>query len=190
MNSGKSAHIIMQVHNLGERGKNVLLLKPKVDTRDLGVVKSRALNTAMKANVISKDGRVDGGYTIYEYAYLVKPDYVFVDEVNFLSSSDVEELSMIVDNMDIPVFGYGLLVDYKGNLFEGSKRMVELADSIRELKSPCVICDRKATMHLRKVNNEYVFEGESISVGDVDSYDSVCRKCYNKAKESANKSKK
>lgn len=184
MNSGKSAHIIMQVHNLKEQGNNVLILKPKLDTRDFGVIKSRALNTELKATLIDKD------FHIFDYVKKESPDYVFVDEVNFLSANNIEELANVVDFLDISVFGYGLLLDYKGFQFEGSKRMIELSNSIRELKSPCLKCGEKATHHLRKINDKYVFDGDSIQIGDIDSYESVCRTCYNLNKYAYDNSKK
>lgn len=172
MNSGKSAHIIMQVHNLREQKKKVLVLKPKIDTRDIGVIKSRALETKLESVLI------DDSFDIFEYIKGENPDFVFIDEVNFLSDKNVEDIARVVDELNISVFTYGLLVDYLGFQFEGSKRMIELADSIRELKSPCVKCGRKATHHLRSIGNEYVFEGNSIHVGDTDIYESVCRTCY------------
>lgn len=176
MNSGKSAHIIMQVHNLREQGNNVFVIKPKLDTRDFGVIHSRALATELSAFLIEDE------FDIFNHVEDAgRIDYIFVDEVNFLSPKHVEQLADVVDILDIPVFGYGLLTDYKGNLFAGSKRMVELSDSIRELKSPCMKCSRKATMHLRKVNDVYVFTGDSIQVGDIDTYESVCRNCYAEA---------
>lgn len=176
MNSGKSAHLIMQVYNLREQGYKVLTLKPSLDTRNFFTIKSRALQTELP--VVHIDDTMD----VFSFIESVMPDYVFIDEVNFLTSEQVEQLAKVVDNLDIPVFGYGLLVDYKSTLFEGSKRMIELADTIRELKSPCMKCRRKATMHLRQIDGKYVFQGESIQVGDIDTYMSVCRVCYNKAK--------
>ena len=176
MNSGKSASIIMQIHNLKNKGKKVLVLKPILDTRDGAFVKSRALDTKVEALAINRES------DLVSIAEMLKPDVIFVDEVNFLNECNIEDLSVIVDKFNISVFAYGLLVDYKSRLFEGSKRAVELADSVRELKTSCDKCDNKATMHLRKVNGRYTFEGESIQVGDVDSYESVCRKCYNEAK--------
>lgn len=183
MNSGKSANIIMEVYNLREQGHKVSVLKPKKDTRDLGKIKSRALETEIDATLI------DDKFDMFLYIYNEKPDFIFVDEVNFLSTKNVEDLAFIVDVLNIPIFTYGLLVDYKGQLFEGSKRMMELADSKRELKSiRCVKCGKKkATMHLRKVNDQYVFDGESIQVGDTDDYESVCRTCYKKAENKRNK---
>lgn len=175
MNSGKSAHIIMQVHNLRHQGKTVFVLKPQLDTRDFGIIKSRALETELPAYLIKDD------FDVFEYVKNIgMVDYVFVDEVNFLNKRQIENLSEIADRLNIPVFGYGLLTDYKTQLFEGSKRMIELADSVRELSSPCVICSKKATMHLRKINNQYIFDGDSILVGDTDEYESVCRTCYKK----------
>jgi len=183
MNSGKSAHIIMQVYNLREQGNRVLVLKPRLDTRDTGVVKSRALNTRLESILI------DDSFSIFEYIKNERPDFVFVDEVNFLSDNNVEELSRVVDELGISVFAYGLLLDYLGFQFEGSKRMVEMADSIRELKSPCVKCGKKATHHLRKSNKKYVFEGNPIHIGDTDIYESVCRSCYNTEKINSSNAK-
>lgn len=172
MNSGKSAHIIMQVYNLRNLGKKVSVFKARFDTRASGVIKSRALETQLEATLI------DDEFDILEFVRAENPEYIFVDEVNFLSTQMVEALADVVDELDIPVFAYGLLIDFKGLQFEGSKRMVELADSVRELKSPCVKCGRKATLHLRKVNGSYEFKGASCQVGDVDTYESVCRSCY------------
>lgn len=175
MNSGKSAHIIMQVHNLREQGKKVVVMKPRLDTRDVGVIRSRALQTELATRLI------DGDTNIFEAIESISRhgiDYIFVDEVSFLTTEHIEQLADIADVLQIPVFCYGLLTDYKSQLFEGSKRLIELSDSIRELKSPCIKCGRKATMHLRKLNDEYVFDGESIQVGDIDEYESVCRSCY------------
>lgn len=176
MNSGKSAHIIMQVYNLQEKGKKVLILKPSLDTREFGKISSRALNTELEANLIytAKD--------IVKYVEEVKPDIIFVDEANFLTADEIETLAYVVDNLNIPIHCYGLMLDFKSNLFEGSKRLVELADTVRELKSPCSKCNKKATHHLRKINGNYVFSGEVIQVGDMDEYESVCRKCFMQAK--------
>ena len=181
MNSGKSAHIIMQVHTLRTQGNHVLVMKSSTDTRDPDVIKSRALDTAIPAMMIHRETNLkEYVKSLLEFHPV---DYIFVDEVSFLTTEHVNQLADIVDNLNIVVFGYGLMVDFKSTLFEGSKRMVELADSVRELKSPCVKCGRKATIHLRSVDYKYVFEGDSIQVGDIDTYESVCRKCYTKAKE-------
>lgn len=177
MDAGKSAHIIMQVHNLRSIGKKVLIFKSDIDTRDIGVIRSRALKTELESLYIKEDT------DIFTHVKNARPDYVFIDEVNFLSKDKIDDLAKIVDVLNIPVFAYGLLVNYKGTQFEGSKRMIELADSIRELKTSCVKCSRKATMILRNVDGEYVFEGNPIQVGDTDSYQSVCRKCYMNTKK-------
>lgn len=176
MNSGKSAHIIMQVHNLREQKNSVLVMKPKLDTRDVGVIKSRALQTELHTILIDEETNIFD--IMYDYMEKIEINYLFVDEVSFLNKNHIEQLADVADVLQVPVFCYGLLTDYKSHLFEGSKRLIELADSIRELKSPCIKCGRKATMHLRKIDDAYVFEGDSIHVGDTDTYESVCRSCY------------
>lgn len=176
MNSGKSAHIIMQVHNLREQKNNVLVMKPKLDTRDVGVIKSRALQTELHTILIDEETNIFD--IMYDYMEKIEINYLFVDEVSFLNKEHIEQLADVADVLQVPVFCYGLLTDYKSHLFEGSKRLIELSDSIRELKSPCIKCGRKATMHLRKIDDAYVFEGDSIHVGDTDTYESVCRSCY------------
>lgn len=176
MNAGKSAHIILQVHNLISKGQDVIVLKPSLDDRDYGVIKSRAIKDSLDAVIIKND------FQIFDYIADKKPDYVFVDEINFLTEDKIEELARIVDDLDIPVFCYGLLLDFTGTLFAGSKKLVEMADSIRELKAKCSRCSNKATHHIRKLDGKYVFDGEVISTGDVDVYDSVCRKCFYKIK--------
>lgn len=176
MNCGKSASIIMQVYNLRMQNFKVMVMKPRMDNRNYGVVYSRAIQNGIEAFLIDEDT------DILESVKNESPDIVFIDEVNFLSSSQIDEISNIVDELNIPVYGYGLMVDYKSELFDGSKRMIELSNSVRELSSICVRCGLKAKMHLRKSNGEYVFEGNPIHVGDIDEYESVCRKCYKDCK--------
>lgn len=172
MNAGKSAHILMKAHIAEEQGKKTLILKPKKDTRDLGVVKSRAIKDSKKAYIF--DDNID----LYKLITDINPNIIFVDEVNFLNPKQIDCLADITIKHNIPVLCFGLLVDFKGELFESSKRLIELADSFENIFSECDFCKNKATHHLRKINDRYVFNGESILVGDTDTYNSVCRKCF------------
>jgi thymidine kinase len=183
MNSSKSAQLIMTLHNFEQQGKKTLVFKSAIDTRDTHI-KSRAVNREVEAIVVEPSAE---GF-IYEtgafYITTENTEFVFVDEVQFLSVSQVEELSDLVDNCNVDVICYGLLTDFKGELFPASKKLVEHADSIREIKNQCYQCKNKANRNLRLVNDTPVFEGETVQVGAEESYRSVCRKCY-KALEKA-----
>jgi thymidine kinase len=169
MRSQKSMQLIATVHSFKEKGKKCLLFKPATDTREQRYVKSRALKTTYECTDLTQD--------TFEIVKMAQPHYVFIDECQFASKEDIDMLARIVDELQIPVFAYGLLVDYRGQLFEGSKRLVELADSIREIKSICDRCDSKAKMHLLKVDGQPKFDGDGIFVGDLE-FESLCRKCY------------
>jgi thymidine kinase len=173
MNGTKSANLIMNVYNLKQHGKHVLVFKSSLDTRDSGIVKSRALPTTLKADVVRQNMN---GY-MYKRAKDELPKFVYVDEVQFMTKEQIEELSDIVDLLGINVICYGLLTDYRSQLFEGSKRLIELADSIREIKNQCQFCNNKATQNMLFENDIPVFEGNPIRIGDTE-YKHVCRKCY------------
>jgi thymidine kinase len=102
-----------------------------------------------------------------------------IDESQFLTKEHVDQLSKIVDELDINVMCFGLRTDFKSNLFEGSKRLFEIADSIEEIKTSCK-CGSKAIINARVENNKIIKEGEQIKIGGNESYVSMCRKCWNK----------
>lgn len=180
MRSGKSAHIIMQVYNLKEKGYDVAIIKPSADTRDGNFVKSRALNTKYKAEVFSNLDELK--------EILLNPniDMLFIDESQFISEQCILYIINHSHINGIKSFFYGLKNSYTGELFEGAKTLFQYADSIRELKSICDNCDKKATMHLKRVNGELVFEGDQIAVGD-EEYLTVCASCF---LDSKNKNKR
>jgi thymidine kinase len=165
MHSSKTAALISVANNYEILGKKVLVLKPRLDTRD--------------TNVTSRTGashRVDyylDRETIIPDTWLVDIVCVLVDEAQFLSSEVVEQLRDITIKQNIPVICYGLRTDYQLKLFEGSKRLLELADSIEEYKTICASCVlRKAIVNHRKVK----IEGQII-VGD-SIYESICYSCF------------
>jgi thymidine kinase len=104
--------------------------------------------------------------------------WILVDEAQFLTSKQVEELAAISDNFNINILCYGLKTDFKTNLFEGSKRLFEIADSFEEIKSSCY-CNNKTLVNARiNENKDIITDGEQIEIGGDDKYISLCRKCY------------
>ena len=184
MGAGKSLDLLKTAYNYEERNKNVLLLTSKFDNRHgLDKITSRV---GLSMPAISISDTTD----IFQYVKLQHSvneyDCILIDEVQFLTKKHIWQLTDIVDKLDINVITYGLRIDYRGEPFEGSCYLMALADKIEELKTICEFGD-KATMNLRKINGESVFEGEQISIGGNESYIPVCRKYY---KEESNKKNK
>lgn len=179
MNSGKSIEVLRTAHNYEEQGKSVLLFTPAIDNRyGTGLVSSRI---GMQKTAVIIDGHTD----MYALAKAQKPHCVLIDECQFLSRSQVDQLTDICDDLDIPVIAYGLRSDFQGQLFEGSLQLFAIADKIEEIKTVCWYCDRKAVMNMRCKDGHPVFEGEQIQIGGNESYIPVCRKCYKGLKAKA-----
>lgn len=181
MNSGKSMQLLATAYGFQEKHIPFILLKSTIDTRDVGVIRSRGLGKRECINVTPEDSIV----TIFmqeqnKISQLIK--WIFVDESQFLTEKQVEELSYIVDNYDVNVMCYGLRTDFKTKLFPGSKRLFELADTIEEIKSTCS-CGGKAIVNARvDKDGNIVTEGKQVEVGAEDKYITLCRKCYEKRK--------
>jgi len=172
MGSSKTANALMTRFNFEDKGKKVLLMKPSIDTRDgADIVKSRA-GLESKAVLIEPDSSIRKVLPMEASYY----DNIIVDEAQFLSKAQVDELREIVDQGTM-VMCYGLKADFRGLLFEGSKRIIEVADSIREIVTMCP-CGRKAIMNARYVDKKIVYDGEQIVIGGNDSYIAVCHQCY------------
>ncbi len=175
MNSGKSIEILKVAHNYEEQNKPVLIFTPGIDDRDeVGHVSSR-IGLKRKANAIFDDTN------LFEMVkeYSPKPYCVLIDEVQFLKKEHVLQLTQIVDELDIPVMGFGLKNDFQNEMFEGSKYMLIYADKIEEMKTICWFCHRKAIMNLRvDGSGKPIYTGEQIQIGGNDSYYPVCRKCH------------
>lgn len=173
MNASKSAQILMQTFNFERQGKTFLIFKPAIDTRDENFVKSRALQETRQAWLIHRN---ELG-TMYNFTKEFKPNFVFVDEIQFFTKEQVEELAKISLELNITVFAYGLLIAYNGELFEGSKRAIECGFTLHELKMQCDFCNEKSTHHLLYIDNKIVTKGEPVHVGDQE-YKSTCYECY------------
>jgi thymidine kinase len=182
MSSGKTALLLMKAHSFEERGTSFLCIKPSIDDRDgEDIIKSRI---GLSRECIS----FDATHNLYKFIdnYIVnvqlqgydKPRWILVDECQFLTKEQVDQLAEVVDNLDVNVMCYGLRTDFKTNFFEGSKRLMEIADDIEELKSSCG-CGRKAIVNARiDAFGNIVSDGEQIEIGGNDKYISLCRKCY------------
>mgnify|MGYP002525899037 CR=1 FL=1 len=185
MTSSKTAQLLMTAHSFEERGIPFLCLKPSVDTRDgENTIKSRI---GLSRECISVDSDVNLYAFIEEYIAnatlhcLEKPKWILVDEAQFLTKKQVNELSDVVDNFDINVKCYGLRTDFTTTMFEGSKRLMEIADTIDEIKASCS-CGRKATINARlDSDGKIVSSGKQIVIGMDDIYVTMCRKCFKKA---------
>lgn len=170
MNSGKTTALIQTAYNYEERGMKVLILKPKIDTKGKNEIVSR-LGAKRKVDCLL--GPKD---KVKNYKNC---NCILVDEAQFLTKEQIEELFKIVCLEDIPVICYGLRTDFMSQGFEGSQRLLELAHSIEELKTICR-CGRKAILTIRKVNGKPVFSGNQVEIDDNSKieYESVCGTCY------------
>lgn len=177
MGSSKTAQALMCKFNYEQKGFNVFLFKSEIDNRKKdengeSIVWSRI-------GLSSKCKEYNEKFNFYNYFkdnhLLKEKNVVIVDECQFLTTIQVNQLKEI--SLYIPVLCYGLLTNYKTLLFEGSKRLIEIADSISEIKSICR-CGRKATVNVRLKNGDVVKDGEEIQIGAEDCYESMCYSCY------------
>lgn len=192
MKSGKTTDIIKTYYNYKEKGMNVLIMKPGDDKKAGSNIQSRSGAELNADYVVPLNIDV---YQLITYHLIDNNvDVIIVDEAQFLTPKQVDELSEVVDQFDIPVLCYGLRADAFSNMFPGSQRLFEISDKIEELKAICK-CGKKATFNLRlnKIDGELipVFEGEQVSIDGIDAeYDSVCRPCYKKLRREYGKKKK
>ena len=175
MGSSKTANVLMKKFNFEERGRKVVLLKPSIDNRDGETIVKSRIGLECKAVLIGKDESVKKILKDLENV-----DVVIVDEAQFLSKAQVEELRDITNSGTL-VMCYGLKTDYMCNLFEGSKRLLELSDTIRELPSMCR-CGRKAIINARYNGNEIIYHGGQIDIGGTDKYVPLCHQGWIKGK--------
>jgi len=179
MGASKTSNALMVEYNYRERNQNAIIMKPSIDTREgIDVVKSR-IGLGKKAVLVFP--ATDVYQLINEVNAGTKVDCIIIDEAQFLSVSQVDQFCDIVDKMNIPVIAYGLRADFRGELFEGSRRLLTMADTIEEIKTVCW-CSRKATMNARVINGKVVKEGEQILIGGNDSYIALCRKHWAEGK--------
>lgn len=178
MGSSKTAQALMCKFNYEQKGFDVFLFKPQADDRTvkngLPVVHSRI---GLDSECIEFEPSDSFIKLCDTYGINKEKDIIIVDECQFLTTSQVNELKDI--SLRVPVLCYGLLTNFKTLLFEGSKRLVEIADSIQEIKSICR-CGRKATVNVRFVDGKIATSGEEIVIGADETYEGMCYTCYSK----------
>ncbi len=181
MGSAKTAMLLTTAYNFEERDMAYKCFKPVVDTRDKkNVIRSR-IGIERECQWIYHDTNLYN--EIHELLRKGEgPQWILVDEAQFLAPEQVDQLAQVVDDFGINVICYGLRTDFRTNLFEGSRRLLEIADSIDEIKSTCT-CGRKTIVNAR-VNSagEIITEGEVVEIGGNDRYIAVCRKCWRNKK--------
>ncbi len=178
MGSAKTTNALIKFYELTTQNKRVLLLKPKTDNRDgITTIKSRIGISAQA--------------TIFDDSQNIKQilincgniDTIIVDEAQFCSAHHVEELKDITIYNKIPVYAFGLKTNFKSELFEGSKRFVEIADELRFLEMTCVYCENAAEINARFADNgSLIEEGAVVEIGGNEKYKALCYKCWQKEK--------
>lgn len=182
MNSGKSTSLMQVAYNYEERGMKVKVIKPKIDEKGgnklisrLGVIREADFLVNLDENIFK---------VIEKSLKEEKISCILVDEAQFLKPKQIDELLEVAIILDVPVICYGLRTDFQRKGFPGSERLLLIAHSVEELKTICA-CGKKAIFNGRKINNEFVFEGDqvAIEVGKEITYESLCGNCYYKFKE-------
>lgn len=178
MNSGKSTAVLQVAYNYQERGMNVLLIKPAIDTKGSNKIVSR-LGAERKVDILATPD-IDLEKAVGQWHKDVEPlGCILTDEAQFFTSDQIDQLLQIATYLDIPVICYGIRTDFLTRLFPGSLRLMEVAHSIEELKTMCR-CGKKAIFNGRKIDGAFVFNGDQVAIDGEHSveYESLCAKCY------------
>ena len=178
MNSGKSTALMQVAHNYEERGMRVLVLKPRIDSKGGDQLLSRLGISRKVDHLISAS---DDVFALLqrEMSTTPPPACILCDESQFFTAAQAEQLFRATCLLNVPVICYGLRTDFSMRGFPGSTRLLELAHTVEEMKTIC-FCGRKALCNGRKINGEFVFEGDQVAIDQVDDveYVSLCPQCY------------
>ena len=175
MGSSKTAQALITKYNYEENDMRVWLIKPSADTRDGAQVLRSRIGLEAQVEVITPAIDV---YRLFEETRKDRCDVIIVDECQFLVPEQIDQLRSIVNDFSVPVLCFGLRTDFQTKLFPGSRRLMELADVIEEIKTMCD-CGAKATVNAR-IDGEghIVTQGAQVVLGGNDSYIAMCHKCY------------
>ncbi|GAA3643882.1 thymidine kinase [Microbacterium awajiense] len=198
MNSGKSTSLLQAAYNYEERGQHVLLAKPEIDTKDADRISSRLGVTRQVDFLIPRDADVRALFAAHRSrlrhagvesllpveapaARAHDVACLLIDEAQFLTPAQVDDLLRIVVLDGIPVLAYGIRTDFRTRAFPGSRRLLELAHSLEELKTICR-CGRKALFNARLAGGRFVFDGDQVAIDELSAdrvtYESMCAECY------------
>jgi thymidine kinase len=187
MNSGKSDTLIKTAFNYTERGHDVITIKPGIDTKGGQKITARA-GGERKVDILATP-EMDVRVAVHSFAKTKKLkdlQCVLIDEAQFLSKDQIDQLFELAKYDDISVIAYGLRTDFQTFLFPGSRRLLELADNLEKLPTMCR-CDRQAEFNCRKIGESYVFDGDQVAIDGKEAvtYDSLCGTCYLEEKAKA-----
>lgn len=178
MGSAKTAMLLTTAYNFEERGMSYQCYKPIIDTREArSVIRSR-IGIERACKWIKRDTDMYAEITSMAEDSATLPGWILIDEAQFLSEEQVDQLSRVVDDFGINVLCYGLRTDFRTHMFEGSRRLFEIADTIDEIKSTCT-CGRKTIVNARiDSRGQIITEGEQVEIGGNERYMAVCRLCW------------
>lgn len=191
MNSGKSTAMLQAAYNYEERGQQVLLVKPQIDTKGDSDIVSRLGVRRPVDFTVAPDEDIYFAFETQRAKVLQRTgkgvSCLLVDEAQFLTESQVDDLLRIAIQEDVPVLAYGIRTDFQTVAFPGSRRLLEVAHSLEELKTICR-CGRKAVFNARSVNGQFIFDGDQVAIdtsgdlsagaGETVHYESLCGACY------------
>jgi len=175
MNSGKTTRILQCAYNYQEQGMNAIIMKPQVDTKGNEYIVSR-IGAKRKVDLLIPTNANIYDIIVEQYTNV---DLFIVDEAQFLSEKQVNQLMDVVIDLNIPVMCYGLRTDFKGNGFPGARRLLEVAHELTEIKTICE-CGKKAMFNVRLIDGKVQTEGESVAIdgeGKV-TYTVACARCF------------
>ena len=174
MGSSKTAQALITKYNYEENDLNVWLIKPSADIRDGAQLLRSRIGLEASVEVVGPEMDI---YARFLGSRTMRCDVIIVDECQFLTPAQIDQLRTIVDEHNIPVMCFGLRTDFQTKLFPGSRRLMEVADTIQEIKTICD-CGAKATVNARINDGFIVTEGAQVVLGGNDSYVAMCHKCY------------
>ncbi len=182
MNSGKSTALLQAAFNYEERGQQVLLAKPEIDTKGEATIVSRLGMTRSVDFTVAPDEDIYEKFLRLSAAVLERTgspvSCLLVDEAQFFTEAQVDDLLRIAIMERTPVLAYGIRTDFQTVAFPGSRRLLEIAHSLEELKTICR-CGRKAVFNARKIGDRYIFDGDQVAIDGIDvTYESLCGSCY------------
>ncbi len=175
MGSSKTAQALITKYNYEENDLQVWLLKPSADTRDGETVLRSRIGLQSPVEVVGPETNL---YRLFTDTRRGRCDVIIVDECQFLSEDQIDQLRAVVNDFGIPVMCFGLRTDFRTRLFPGSRRLMEVADTIQEIKTICD-CGAKATVNARiGADGHIITEGAQVFLGGNDAYIAMCHKCY------------